>query len=67
MWNIFISLSNILAVSFQQPFSKNKVNEIIIYKVLKQTHKGYYGDDSYTIDCVNSMNHYHSNSYGQIV
>ena len=25
---------------------------------------GYYGDDSYTIDCVNcSMNHYHSNFY----
>ena len=29
---------------------------------------GYYGDDSYTIDCVNcSMNHYHSNSYAYIV
>ena len=29
---------------------------------------GYYGDDSYTIDCVNcSMNHYHSNSYVYII
>ena len=31
--NIFISLSNILAVNFQQPFSKNKVDKSIIYKV----------------------------------
>ena len=31
--NIFISLSNISAVTFQQPFSKNKVDKIIFYKV----------------------------------
>ena len=33
MYNIFISLSNISAATFQQPFSKKKVDKIIIYKV----------------------------------
>ena len=27
------NLSNILAVTFQQPFSKNEVDKVIIYKV----------------------------------
>ena len=68
MENIFISLSNISAVTFQQPFLKNKVDKIIFYKVQKQTRNDYYGDDSYTIDRINcSLNHYHSNSYAHIV
>ena len=57
-----------MAVTFQQPFSNNKIDEIIICKVYKQNHFSYYGDDSYTTECVNcSMNHYHSNSYAYIV
>ena len=54
MSSIFISLTNISAIIFQQPFSKNKIDQIIIYKV--------------TIGYANCcMNHYHRNSYPYIV